>query len=99
MDPASVYSFSRSRYTSANRSSSTMPTLVSCGVEDTNNSFVIETPVRGRSLILATDSPDEEKTGRSEVAVNVQPDAANCVSTKERCGAWDFGPSPGWYQK
>src|SRR5205814_8404645 len=97
MEPASVYSFSRSRYTSANRSSSTMPTLVSCGVEDTNNSFVIETPVRGRSS--AVDSPDEEKTGRSEVAVNVQPDAANCVSTKEHYGAWDHVLSPGWYQK
>src|SRR5439155_16952843 len=96
-DPASVYSFSRSRYTSANWSSSTMPTLVSCGVEDTNNSFVIETPVRGR--YAATDSPDEEKTGRSEVAMDVQPDAANCVSTKERCGAWEFSPSPGWCQK
>src|SRR5215469_11000316 len=45
MEPASVYSFSRSRYTSASWSSSIRPTLVSCGVEDTNNSLVIRTPV------------------------------------------------------
>src|SRR5258708_33777761 len=41
MDPASVYSFSRSKYISANWSSSVTATLVSCGVEDTNSSLDI----------------------------------------------------------
>src|SRR6185437_4393991 len=44
MEPAKVYSFSRSKYTSASWSSSTIPTLVSCGVVETNSSFVMLTP-------------------------------------------------------
>src|SRR6266481_2681102 len=60
MDPARVYSFSRSRYISASWSSSTRPTLVSCGVEVTNNSFVIHTPgCAGR--FRAGSSPEERQ--------------------------------------
>src|SRR2546426_9981722 len=66
MDPARVYSFSRSRYISASWSSSTIPTLVSCGVEDTNNSFVMQTPVA--TAMRPQNSPDwrQERTGRIE---------------------------------
>src|SRR6185312_16577968 len=39
MDPARVYSFSRSKNTSTSWSSSTTASLVSCGVDVTNNSF------------------------------------------------------------
>src|SRR5207248_1023926 len=45
MDPARVYSFSRSKNTSTNWSSSTTASLVSCGVEVTNNSFDMLSPV------------------------------------------------------
>src|SRR4051812_43788474 len=45
MDPASVYSFSRSKNTSTSWSSSTTASFVSCGVEVTNNSFDMLSPV------------------------------------------------------
>src|SRR6266496_2970517 len=44
MEPASVYSFSRSKYTSASESSSTSATLVSWGVVETYSSLFIVTP-------------------------------------------------------
>src|SRR5215467_12002924 len=42
IDPASVYSFSRSKYISESWSSSTTATLVSCGVDETYNSFAMD---------------------------------------------------------
>src|SRR6478609_6777238 len=42
MEPASVYSFSRSKYISESWSSSTTATLVSCGVDETYNSFAMD---------------------------------------------------------
>src|SRR3954466_15210820 len=60
MEPASVYSFSRSKYISANWSSSTIATLVSCGVEETNNSFDMFSP----GLSVEEKATGEEGDGR-----------------------------------
>jgi hypothetical protein len=64
-----------------------MPTLVSCGVEDTNNSFVIETPVRKPLR-------GYRFTG-SETQLREELEAAMSVA-KQNVPARDDLAGPGW---
>src|SRR5437868_1860697 len=64
MEPARVYSFSRSKNTSTTWSSSTTASLVSCGVEVTNSSFDMLSP--GYYTGLASGEVMEGTQGREQ---------------------------------
>src|SRR2546429_8883517 len=91
MEPARVYSFSRSRYISASWSSSTNPTLVSWGVDDTNNSLVMRTP--DPAPLRRQDSPEQRQKGQAGSSCCDRP------PTRGAARASGFSPRPNPWHK